>query len=310
MPLRTGTKRRLLLAKLETTYGVDPTPTAAANSILVSGLDVKPINMKLEDRQLVRSYYGGYEKIFAGTFVTVNFDVEVAGAGSAGSVPGYGPLLEACAMSQTINAAVSVVYAPISTLEKSITLYYYKDGKLKKTTGARGTWSVKFDKQKIPMYSFKFTGLEVAVSDSALLTGTFTAYQKPLACTNANTTPFTLHSYAGVMSSLSIDYGGKVNWENMVGAERIDFLDRTVSGSVDLEDVLVASKNWESIALAGTTGALAITHGTVAGNKVTINAPTVQITDHSESGEDIAMVSMGLALNPNAGNDEVTITVL
>lgn len=310
MPLRTGTKRRVLLAEIETTYGIDPAPSLATNCILVSNLDVKPINMKLEDRQLVRGHYGGFDKIIAGTFVTVNFDVEVAGAGAAGSVPGYGPLLEACAMSQTINAAVSVVYAPVSASEKSITLHYLKDGKLKRATGARGTWSVKFDKQKIPMFSFKFTGLENAAQDSGLAAGVYTSFQRPLACTNSNTTPFTLHAYPGIMASLSIDYGGKVQWENMVGAERVDFLDRAVTGSVDLEDVLVASKNWEAIALAGTTGALAITHGP-AGNRVTINAPAVQITDYSEAGDDIAMINMGLALNPtSAGNDEVTITVL
>lgn len=310
MPLRTGTKKRVLLAEIEVTYNTDPTPAAADNGMLVSNLSVKPINMKLEDRPNIRAYLGGFSKVKAGSFVTIDFDVEVAGAGGAGTVPKYGALFRGCSMSETTNATVSVVYTPISASEESVTFYYYKDGKLKKTTGARGTWSVKFDKEKIPMFSFKFIGIEVAAADAALVTPTLTGFQTPLACNNTNTTPFSLHTYAAIMESLSIDYGGKVEHKNMVGSERVQFLDRIVTGSVSFEDVLVATKNWESIALAGTTGALTITHGTVAGNKVKIDAPAVQIVDHSEAGDEIAMISMGLSILPSSGNDEVVITVL
>ena len=44
--------------------------------------------------------------------VEVTFEVEMAGSGTAGTAPAFGPLLKACGNSETIVTDTSVTYAP------------------------------------------------------------------------------------------------------------------------------------------------------------------------------------------------------
>ena len=47
-------RKRTMLAKIEPIYGTDPTPTGAADAILVKSLDVNPIEATLLPRDLIR----------------------------------------------------------------------------------------------------------------------------------------------------------------------------------------------------------------------------------------------------------------
>ena len=74
MPLLT--RKRLLLAKTEATYGTDSTPTGAANAILVRNLEIVPLQSDIVQRELIRPYLGNYEQLLAQTRVQVTFEVE------------------------------------------------------------------------------------------------------------------------------------------------------------------------------------------------------------------------------------------
>jgi hypothetical protein len=95
-------RKRAILAKIETTYGVDPVPTGGANAILMSNITVSPMEMNLAQRNNIKAYLGNNPSVLAAIYAKVSFDVEVAGSGVAGTAPGYGPLLRACAMSETL----------------------------------------------------------------------------------------------------------------------------------------------------------------------------------------------------------------
>ena len=71
-------RKRLVLAKLETTYGTDATPLGA-NAILISNLDVTPVETEFASRELVRPYMGNFDDIPVATSVSCSFRVEVAG---------------------------------------------------------------------------------------------------------------------------------------------------------------------------------------------------------------------------------------
>jgi len=256
-------------------------------------------------------YFGNKGRIVAGQFGAMSFEVEVAGAGGAvDAVPKYGPLLRACGMSQTVNAAVSVVYAPITTAEESASIYFYLDGRLQKLLGSLGNVTLRIAAGRIPVYAFEFIGLHVQPTDVALPTPTLTGFTKPVAVNNANTTPFTLHAFAGKFRELTLTTGNVLPYRNLPNSEAIRFVDRKAMGSIRLEKELVAAKDWETLIKAGTLGALACTQGTVAGNKVAIAAANVQLTEPEETEEDgIAMLGMRLELTPSAaGNDEFSIT--
>lgn len=103
MSLRT--RKRVLASKIEAVYAQDPIPTFGANAILVKNLQVNPLEAEPESRDNVKGYFGNDEQVPTAAYRKVSFEVEIAGSGTAGVAPGYGQLLRACAMSETILAA-------------------------------------------------------------------------------------------------------------------------------------------------------------------------------------------------------------
>lgn len=304
-------RKKTILAKIETTYGTDSVPTGAANAILVRNLDLTPQETDFADRDLIRSYFGNSEQLAGPVRGMLSFEVEMAGASAAGTAPAYGPLLRACAMSETISAGVSVTYAPISSAIEAVSIYFNVDGVFHKFLGNRGNVSLSWSIKNIPVYKFSFTGLYVAVADAAAPTPTYTGFIKPLVVSNVNTTPFTLHSYSAVASDLTIDFGNQVVHRSLIGgSESVLITDRKVSGSVSIEMTTVAAKDWFAICKAATIGGIDITQGTVAGNKVQVTSSGVQLANPRYAEQDgIQMLQMDMRFVPASGNDELSIVV-
>jgi hypothetical protein len=303
-------KKVVLLAKIEGTYGTDSLPTGAANAILCINPKLTPMALLSAARNVIKPYFSNDGKIIAGKNVQLTFDVEIAGAGAAGTAPQYGVLLKGCALGETINAGVSAVYAPISSAEQSVTLYYCVDGVQHKILGARGSVSLKFTQGAVPMLTFKFTGLYALPTDTVLPTPTFSA-TKPVAVTQANTTPVSLHGYAAALISANLDLANTMSYRNLIGLEEVTFTDRQPVASFDLERPTMALKDYFSIAALGTTGAFTMTHGTVGGNKFSVSAPAVQLGAPTlGSANGVETMTMTGDLIPTTGNDELTITVL
>lgn len=308
MPLLTN--RRLILAKTEVTYGTDPTPTGAANAILVRNLDITPQDADFVNRDLVRPFLGRSEQLPTGIRVRASFEVEIAASGTAGTAPAWGPLLKACGFSETTVASTSVTYNPVSSTFDSVTIYFQVDGVQHKITGARGTVSFGLKKKDIPVMKFEFLGLYNAPTDAALATPTFTAWKTPLPVTNANTTGFALHGFSGVLSELNIDMAVQTVHRDLVGGtQSVLITDREPTGNVMIEATTVATKGWWSITQNATLGALAITHGTVAGQKVAFSSSNVQLTNPRYQDEDgVQMLQMDLQFIPSStGNDEISV---
>lgn len=309
MPLLS--RKRTILAKTEVTYGTDPTPTGVANAILVKNLNITPLNAELVSRDLIRPYLGASEQLLASSYVSVDFEVEMAGSGTAGTAPAYGPLLLACGMTATTSAGVSVTYAPVSATFSSVTIYYNVDGVLHKITGARGTVELQIQVGQIPVYRFQFTGLYNAPTDTAAPAVTYTAFQTPLAANSDNTTGFTLHSYSGALQSLTVNVNNSVNYRTLIGAEDVQMTNREANGQVVFEAPTIAAKDFFTLALGSTLGTLGITHGTVAGNRVEIASTRVKVVNPTyQDLNGIQMLQVPFQMVPStAGNDEFSIIV-
>lgn len=304
-------RKSVLTAKIETIYGTDPVPTGAANAMLVSNLSITPLEQEFVERNNIQQYFGNRQKLSANESVSISFDVEMAGPGTAGTAPAYGPLLRMCATAETLVAVTSAAYNPISAALESGTLYFYADGLLHKALGCRGDVSFKISAKQIPIYSFTFKGLYSPVTDVALATPTLTAFQTPLVANSTNTTPFTIHGYAGVLSDFTLSLGNNVVHRNLIGSDSVVITDRNVTGKISIEAVLVAAKDFYALAKASTLGAFTITHGTAAGHKVKISAgSSVQLANPTYSESDgIRMLNLDLIFTPtSAGNDDITIT--
>ena len=94
------TRKRLILAETEGSYGVDPSPDGA-DAILVRDLNITPQQSDVVNRDLVRPYLGASEQLLANTRVECTFSVELAGSGTAGTAPRFGKVLKACALAET-----------------------------------------------------------------------------------------------------------------------------------------------------------------------------------------------------------------
>jgi hypothetical protein len=304
-------RKKILLAKTEVTYGVDPTPTGAADAILIKDLSIQVMQGATVQRNTDREVLGNELTYHVAPYTMLSFGVELAGSGTAGDAPAWAPLLLACGFSETLNALTDAVYTPISDTFPSVTLYYHQDGLLHSVVGARGTVTFSLSPGGIPTMNFTFTGLRVAPTDTALPTPTLTAFQTPIPVTDSATPTFSLHSYSAIMGGFNINMGNQVSYRNVVGQESAHIVDRAVSGDVSIEEVALATKNFHTLCADHTLGALQFIHGTVEGNIIQIDAPQVQLLQPSYADSDgILMLNMNLALTPtDAGNDEITLTV-
>ncbi|MCV0424668.1 MAG: hypothetical protein K5905_04285 [Roseibium sp.] len=302
-------RKLAILAKIEVTEGTDSVPTGAANAIQANDVSITPIAGNEENRDLILPYLGHQGVILTGNYVQLEFSVEVAGAGAAGDVPDYGVLLRACAMSETIDAGVDVVYEPVSDGEESASVYFNQDGVRHVALGTRGNMRVEFVPEKIPRFRFTMMGQLGTISDQALPTIDLSGFQTPLPVSDANTT-FSLHGSERVTESFSLDLGQQIDPSFKIGAERMQLSDRQMTGTAVVEAEALSVVDWFAISQARTTGTCQLIQGTTAGNIVQLDAPGVEVGRPSQGQtRGVVNYSLPLIFKPSAGNDELTITV-
>jgi hypothetical protein len=308
MPLLS--RKRLILAKTETTYGTDPTPTGTANAILVRNLEITPLQADTVTRDLIRPYLGNSDQLLAQTRVEVTFEVELAGSGTAGTAPAYGPVLKACGLSETVVATTSVTYAPVSASFSSVTIYFHNDGIRHKVTGCRGTFELNAEVGQIPVISFTMTGIYNAPTDEALPSPTYANQAAPLIFKNGNTSNFSIFSYSGCLQSLNFQLANEVIYRELVGCTKESLIvNRAPAGDVVIEAPSIATKDFFTIATGSSTGSISFQHGGTAGNIVTFTTAQSDIANPSYSDQDgIQMLNLPyVAVPTSAGNDELSL---
>ncbi|MGW8391119.1 phage tail tube protein [Pseudoduganella sp. HUAS MS19] len=304
-------RNAVLLVKIQPVAGTDAAPTGAANAIMAMNISAQPVTAEFAKRNNIKPYLGNMGSVPVAIHAEINFEVEMAGAGAAGTAPKYGPLLRACAFSETITAGTSAVYAPVSNAMEFATIYYNLDGILYKMTDAKGTVSFELNAKGIPVMKFKFIGMYSTPTDTALPTGVdYSGFKDPVAVNKDNTPTASLHGVAGKVQSISVDMANQLVYRNLIGTESIEIPDRQPTGSFVMELDSVAAKDWYTTIKAGTLGPLSVVHGRTAGNIVELAAPKVQVLDPSFSDSDgIVMLTTKLEIQPNTGNDEFVLTV-
>ena len=95
-------KNALLLAKIESTSGVDASPVAATDALLV--LNPSPPKFSVNNVQTneLSGSLDGLGPLVGGKKAEITFEVYLKGSGTAGTPPEYADLLKACGMAETI----------------------------------------------------------------------------------------------------------------------------------------------------------------------------------------------------------------
>jgi len=304
------TRKRLILIEEESTYGTDAGPEGA-DAVLVRDLSIVPQQSDVVSRDLIRPYLGASEQLLANTRVECTFSVELAGSGTAGTAPRYGKALKACGFGEAVVADTSVTYTPLSADFDSVTIHYNLDGVRHKVTGARGTFSITANVGEIPTIDFTMTGIYVAPDDSAQPTVSYANQATPLIFKKGNTTDLNVMGLTTAkLSNYSLDMGNEIVYRELVGGTgEVLLTNRNVTGSVQIEAVSIATKDYFATALADTLGIIEFTHGTTAGNKVKVDTAKADIADVSYGDLDgIAMLEIPFTAVPStSGNDELEI---
>jgi hypothetical protein len=312
-------RNTVILAKLETTYGTDASPTGASNALLVSDASFE-LSIDNVNRDLLRSSLGGSEQLAGTRYVKCEFTVELSGSGTAGTAPAWGPLLRGCGMAETVNAGSNVSYNPVSQGFESLTIYYYLDGAVHKALGCRGTCEISAELGGRPTLKFSFIGIYGGISASSNPAATLTAWKKPVAITDANAGDITIGATFTAATAaitggttypskgINITLGQKVEFVPLLGSESVEITGRETTGKLALDVTPAQAATMYADVLANATVSLALEIGTAAGSKVLLWAPTVQrINPKWEEYNGLALLGMDLRLVPNTGNDELVI---
>ncbi len=289
---------KLMLFKPEVTYGVDPAPTGAANAIVIKNAKIMPFEGQDMDRALENPWFGQSGTIPLDAHVKMTFETELVGSGTAGTPPGWGPLARACGMAQTIVAATSVTYSPVDTGQESATMYFNVDGMLFTVKGARGTCKVAVNAQGIPVMQWEFTGLYEAPTTAALAVPTYGGFPDPQGVTRVNTPTFTVNGVALPMKAFSFDVGNTIENRFLINLHEVTITDRMETCEFTIQTPALATFNPWALAEARTPVALALLHGTVAGRRVALNVPALQIQRPANFDQDQGVVQQTINAIP------------
>lgn len=319
-----NTRDTAILAKIEATYGVDSVPTGGANGMLVSAPQITPLNANNIDRDLVRPYFGSSEQLVGTRYVECSFDVELAGSGTAGTPPAFGPLLRACALAETLIAVTRADYTPITNAQESVTIYWYDSGVLHKLTGARGTVDFMLGSGERPVAKFKFSGLYVAISAATPGSVSFALFTTPLAVVDANSGDVTLGATVSPTGApaitggtpfpslgLELTMGNDVPFTPLLGGETVDVTDRKLAGKIKLDLSAAQEVSRMTDVLNATLSAVSLLHGTTAGNRIIVHMPSMQFFNPSKEDLNgrrlIGYDLRGVPTPGGSGNDELRL---
>jgi len=309
------TRKRLLLAAAESTYGTAPTFTGN-DALLVSNLDINPLDVNLLDRELVLPFFGNREKVVGQRMGSVTFDVELAGSGTAGTAPRWGRCLRACGFGEAVVSTTSVTYAPASSGIIGLSLDFNADGNRHLLTGCRGTATLNLAAGEIPRISFEFMGIYNAAAKATQTTPTFANQAAPLVVNSQNTTSVSAFSFSSCMESFNLALNNENPFRQLAGcSQQVLVSDRAPSGEIVIEAPVIGSsageKDFFAAVSAQTLGAITWQHGQTAGNIVTFNAPTCNLDSPTYADSDGVMM-LNLPFMPvptSAGNDEFTLVL-
>jgi len=304
-------KKTVLLAKVESAYGSDPTLAAADNSVMAYEPEVSLIS-DMKER------YPGSDDIsrFSEVRGKTNFDIKVPfhlkGSGTAGTAPRYAPLLQCCGLGEVVVSATSVTYAPVSSSFKSACLEFSKDGLFYQALGVVGDLELDFTAGELPLATVMGKGLYLLPTDVAIEDPTFDT-TVPQVCKGLT---FTFGSYSAIIEKLVIKMNNKI-------AERPDFnttdgikgyavTERNPEGSMIIEAVLRAESNADfySYFAAGTVKALSLVVGSTAGNIATLTASYCYLRPPALGNRDgVITFEIPIQLAKSSGNDEFSLVL-
>lgn len=293
-----------VMAKVETTYGTDPTPAAGTDDVLTYDSPVPGgiTSNRMEMRQHSSSFTRQTDFITS-RFSTMRFKTMAQGSGTRGTATvngfaGLGALMQACGVTQTVTAGTtgSVTWAPSTVGNlKSATVYANHHGYIHKMTGGLGNVVMSASSRSGIEMDFNLTGIYNAPAAVSTTFNSWTGGTKRAVPFLGLSTPLTINngaSYtANVFKSFRFDLGAQTeiieNCNDSTGVESIVMIDRNPTLQVVIAMDTYASAAvtydewWTDLFSSGpTTHAVSWKLGTTgSGNAFLFSFPTCQVVN-------------------------------
>jgi len=276
------TRKTALLGKLESSYGVDASPTTS-DLIEISDFDITP-NVEKVERNLFRPSLSPVASLPTKKYTELTFSVELKGAGVDANdnviLPKVAEVLQACGMKlesfDTDNDGDVDAYklTPTSQNIPSMTFYAYLDGVLYKVLGARGNAQITLEANQVGKIQFTFNGLFVKPEDASFPNISCDSGLIPPIIKNVN---LTMGGYAPILTSFEVNLNNTLtqrdDMNSSEGVRDIEITARNTSGSLN-PDLMLASQYdvWDKF-LNNEPQEIKATIGNQTGNIIEIRIP-------------------------------------
>lgn len=297
-------KKRVLVAKTETTAGTAISVSGSDGAFNVFDLSIQP-----SAEFIARPGQGAFGQrygIVGATSGTVSFRTELYGDG-AGGVPAWAAtLFPAVGLVDSAGTFSVKSEAPGSNV-KTLTLGVYEDGLFKSIRGAVGNLAITVEPNKPVMFTWTFTGAWVTPTDVSIVTPTHPT-RMPI---RAGAAAALIGSVVPHFSSMTFDLGNVITPRLSVnainGIHSYIITDRNITGSLDPESTLVATAPKYTDWINSVERAFSLTVEDAA-DTVTFSAPQFQITNLQEGDRGGLLIdTVTFQLNRVANNDEFSI---
>lgn len=307
-------RKALLAAKLETTYGTDAVPTAASDALLAFNPTLNPVGAKVT-RDPVRDTISPSPGLIGSRYYELTFETEYYGSNAAGTAPRWGALMQACSMTETIVATVSVTYKPnsLGTSAKSVTIYAFFDGRRHILTGCVGNVELVAAAGTPMRLRWTFRGLYLVPTDVAVPAPTFeTNVNSPPKVLSVSLTYNALTTFVAqqVTVNLGNQFANRPDVNATHGFKGFAIASRQGAGSWNPEAFTVATYDVWTDWINATLRQLSLVVGSGAGNVGTLTLPKLMVDDIRQGDrEGVETFEIPFSLAYNVADDELSLAI-
>ena len=249
---------------------------ATPAAMLTSGCEITPFDGEEIDRNLDDGKSGSSQVLLVGTHVKMTIPLEVAGSGTANVPVPYAAVLEICGRNKTA-AADNVTYSRLTDgSEKDATIYFYMDGALHKCTGARGALKFGAKKGELAKFTAEVTALYGGVVSNTFAKPDVSAFVDPVNV-GAKHSSFTLDGDNYSLIDIEFNDGNDVKYFDNIGGEKVEIADFNPDGTLTIEAPDIDSFDPFAIATSHALMPIEMTHGSVAGNIISVASTSIQL---------------------------------
>ncbi|MFI0477404.1 hypothetical protein [Paracoccus jiaweipingae] len=305
-------KLRCIREKLEQTFETDAAP-AAVDSILCRNLTMRALDGDWQEQDFVNGMEGAQPEDLYGAHCSADYEIEAIPSGAAGTAPVYAAILKSSGLSEVVNAGVSVAYAPTPRDQPfaSTTMQMVNGQITQNVVGCRGSMGFTAEVKRRAFFSFQRRGRFGEPTDYVKAPHDFAGWGRSLECTPENMQAFTLGGTKLCVRSFSLTDGRSPVVDKYMNCGGADITGHRFTGRMSVKWPTRTAKDLIGLSKAGTTEALIFELGKVAGQKLRITGPKVQIKFAGEEDIDGDLgASLDLVFLPEQGDDDILLEFL